>query len=281
MIYPWFNWIKGGGCSLIVAVVPAMNEAGRISRVLNELLKLPVAAIICVVNGSHDQTLEEATSLKNNRVKALHFKEPLGIDLPRAVGAKFALDLGAQKALFVDGDMIGISQKSLAGLCKTLDQGVDMALTNCYPGATHRYSFANRVLYFRHLLNETTGIFSQVGLASPAHGPHAVSRRLLLQVPLAELAIPPVAMVMALQAGLSIGLGAIIPHLDLASAVRNSGHGEKVGDTLIGDCLEAIHLWRGEPRKRSWGGYQFLGYHPMRRWDLLEGVMHQPPSFID
>lgn len=262
-------------------MVPALNEAGRVSRVLNKLLKLPVDAIICVVNGSHDNTLEEAISLKSPKVKALHFEEPLGIDMPRAVGAKYALDLGAQKVLFVDGDMIGVSTKALEDLCLALEQGVDMALTNCYPGATHRYSFANRVLYFRHMLNEITGIYSQVGLASPAHGPHAVSRKLLLQVPLAELAIPPVSMVIALQAGLKIGLGTIIPHLDLASAVRNTRHGEKVGDTLIGDCLEAIHLWKKEPRERSWGGYQFLGYHPLRRWDLLEGVLHQPPSFVN
>jgi hypothetical protein len=258
-----------------------MNEASRVSQVLNVLLSLPVDTIICVVNGSRDNTLEEVLSLRNPRIKALHFQEPLGIDVPRAVGAKYARDLGAEKLLFVDGDMVGVSAMALKSLSKALEQGIDMALTNCYPGATHRYSFSSKVLYFRHQLNEITGIYPQVGLASPAHGPHAVSRRILLQVPIAELAVPPVAMVLSLKAGLTIGLGTIVPHLDLASAVRNNRHGEKVGDTLVGDCLEALHLWKGEPRERFWGGYHFLGYHPLRRWDILERVMHHPPSFVN
>lgn len=258
---------------MIVAVVPARNEADRISKVLANLAQLPLDAIITVINGCQDRTLQVVRETKIPSLRALFFQEPLGIDVPRAVGAKYGQELGADAVIFVDGDMIGAPPEKLAELLAVVRNGCDVALTNCYPGATHRYAFANTVLEVRHRLNEELGLFPRLGLASPAHGPHAVSGKFLSTVPLQELAVPPVALVMAVQASLTIDIGTTIPHLQLSSSVRDARHAEMVGDTLIGDSLEALCLWKGEHRRRWWKDRSYLGYHPFRRWDILESVL--------
>ncbi|KKM09326.1 hypothetical protein SY88_19360 [Clostridiales bacterium PH28_bin88] len=258
---------------MITAVVPARNEAERIPKVLANLAELPLDAVITVINGCQDRTLQVVRETRIPSLKVLLFREPLGIDVPRAIGAKYSQELGADAVLFVDGDMIGTPPERLAELLSAVRDGCDVALTNCYPGATHRYAFANTVLEARHRLNEELGLFPRLGLASPAHGPHAVSRRFLTTVPLRELAVPPVALVLAAQASLNIDIGTTIPHLRLSSSVRDARHAKMVGDTLVGDSLEALCVLKGEQRWRRWEDRQYLGYHPFRRWDILEAVL--------
>lgn len=164
-------------------VIPAYNEEKSILAVLATVLKLPLRYIILVLNGCTDRTLELTRSIPDSRIHTIYFAEPLGIDIPRAVGALYAHKLNSEGVLFLDGDMSGNILENLEQLLFALDQGVDIALTNCYPYITHRANLAHLVLRFRANLNKELGLFHTLGLATPTHGPHALSAKALDAIP--------------------------------------------------------------------------------------------------
>lgn len=258
---------------MLVAVVPVKNEALRLERVLKNLLAVPVDLVVPVLNGCNDCSEQIVRDFPSRLVKPLVFADALGIDIPRAVGAIQAKKLGARAVLFVDGDMDGDIVDVMRELATAVTaKEVDLALTNCYPaGELARLSdLASYLLEIRLALNRELGLAQLIGPTSPSHGPHAVSRRFLNQIPLRELAVPPVALTLAAQKGLKIGVEAIIAHRHLGSPFRTAVHARRIAETIIGDCLEAINLARGLPRERSLNGVTYLGYHPERRFDLLE-----------
>lgn len=257
---------------MLAAVVPAKNEAPFIARVLQNLLAVPVDLIIPVVNGSNDRTPEIVRRFASPRVQPLFFSAPLGIDVPRAVGAARALAAGATAVLFVDGDMAGNILGALRELARTVEKGgADLALTNCYPPAELAFAsgLVRLLLEVRLALNRELGLAGLIGTASPSHGPHAVSRRFLERVPLAELAVPPVALALAARQGLKIRVGACLAHRELGSPFRHAAHARLVAETIIGDCLEALCVARGLPRRRELSGVSYPGYHPQRNLSVL------------
>lgn len=260
-------------------VIPAYNEEGRIGQVLENLSDLPVDHFIVIANGCRDRTVEEARRFRDPRLDLHVFEQKLGVDVPRAVGARIAYKYNSQGVLFVDGDMMGKFTEVLLKLMERIDQGWDMALVNCYPVIPyrHRASFSQLTTFFRAKLNRKLNLFDKLGIASPSHGPHALSRRLLEVVPFRELAIPPVSLVLARQAGLTIGVAAGLPHQELRSKPGNVRHWELTAETIIGDCLEAISILEGKPRSRVYHGVEMLGYHPERNWALLHDFLN---SFV-
>lgn len=264
---------------MLAAVVPAQNEEKRIKKTIETLLTIPLDLIIPVINGSDDDSYNIVLQVRSSRILPLTFKEPLGIDVPRAIGAKAALDKGATTVLFLDGDMNGDIAENLKELVSPVNAGsTDMALTNCYPGEYQASlsTLASCVLKVRCRLNREIGLEQKIGAASPCHGPHAVSRRLLLSVPLRELAIPPVSLGLAAKSGLNICVGTNVPHKALGSPEKDPVHSERIAQTIIGDCLEALHVYRNEKRRRSSGSVEYDGYHSRRRWDLLDEFLRQP-----
>jgi len=258
---------------MLAAVVPARNEENRLKKAIETLLKVPFDLIIPVVNGSSDGSCDIVRQIKSARLAPLYFKEPLGIDVPRAIGARAALDRGATAVLFLDGDMDGDIAGSLKELISAVATGgADMALTNCYPGNNRAglSALASCVLKVRRRLNREIGLERIIGDASPSHGPHAVSRRLLLSVPPRELAVPPVSLALATKNGLTVRVGATVPHKALGSPEKDTRHSDLIAETIIGDCLEALRTYRGERRVRSLGSAAYDGYHSRRRWDLLD-----------
>jgi glycosyltransferase involved in cell wall biosynthesis len=225
--------------------------------------------IILVLNGCTDRTLELTRSIPDQRVHIIYFSDPLGIDIPRAVGALYARSLNSQGVLFVDGDMSGDVFNGLAKLFSALDNGVDVALTNCYPYITHRAKLANLVLRFRGNLNKELGLFQALGNATPTHGPHALSGKALTLIPPEAIAIPPLTLVLAKRFGLNIRVAASIPHQSLKSPSKHRRHARLIADTIIGDCMMGITLNNNEPVTRALGKHKMLGYHPERRFDLL------------
>ena len=159
---------------MLAAVVPARNEEKRISQVLRHLRTVGANIILPVVNGCTDNTLAEIEALDWPEIKTLHFPQSLGIDIPRSVGAKAARDLGAGCVLFVDGDMVGELIAPLLSLEKAIRNEVDLALTDCYPSTDYHSHLTQLVLSFRRRLNLTCGL-EELGVASPSHGPVAVS----------------------------------------------------------------------------------------------------------
>lgn len=108
---------------MLAAVVPAKNEEKRIAQVLRSLRSLGPDIILPVVNGCTDGTLDEIQALGWPEIKVVYFRESLGIDVPRAVGAKTARDLGAECVLFVDGDMVGDLAPALQDLVEAVGSG--------------------------------------------------------------------------------------------------------------------------------------------------------------
>lgn len=255
---------------MFAAVVPARNEEGRIGITLGRLQRLPLDLIVAVVNGSTDQTAAEVDELRERRVLKVVYPEPLGLDVPRALGAQLALEHGATGVLFVDGDMAGDMEPALRMLMQTVKSGrQDMALTHVRRApARDPASMAYRVTALRRDLNAALDL-SLAGDAVACHGPHAVSRRLLEVIPLREVALPPVCQALAARAGLRVGVAASLAHADLRHRLRSPDHRRRVGETMIGDILEALRLVQGKPRSRWHDGRSWLGYHPQRRLDLL------------
>lgn len=260
------------------AVIPIQNEENSVGRVLETVLSLPVDLIIPVINGSRDRSLEIVRSYKDKRIIPIQFTHPLGLDVPRAVGAAHAKTAGASAVLFVDGDMGGKIAPALADLLSAVSGGLDLALTDCYPARTPGPSspLAQMIFEIRCLLNCALGIYPAISGASPCHGPHAVSRDFLAAVPLENLSVPPVALLLAVHAGLTVGIGASLPHAFLGSAERDDAHVVKLAATIIGDHLEAFSILEGEKeRSRSLDGITFNGYDSDRRRDLLKNICNQ------
>ena len=256
---------------MISVVVPAKNEAGRAVTVLQNLGTLPIDHIIFISNGSKDATMYEVLQMRLPKLQIIYFHDCLGIDVPRAVGAKVALSLGSDVVAFVDGDMVGTFYENLMELVDgVLLKHLDMALTNCYPSPPRHIERYNPTFQWRMNLNKELGLEKKIGLATPAHGPHAVSRRFLETLPLAELAIPPVSLALARKNKLKIDVATTIPHYRLGSSIKGQIHTNKIIDTIVGDCLEAMASFRDQPRNRQLQNKTYIGYHSDRRFDLLE-----------
>ena len=255
---------------MFAVVIPAKNEEKSILAALTTILRLPVSCIILVINGCTDRTFELARSIPDPRLHILYFTEPLGIDIPRAIGALYARHLDVKGALFVDGDMSGDIYQNLLHLITAVESGIDVALTNCYPYITHRQKLANLVLRFRAKLNRELDLLKTLGLATPTHGPHALSEHALQVLPFQAIAIPPLTLFWAKKSSFSIKVATSIRHEALHSPRKHRRHARLIAETIIGDCLMGLALSRNTPLTRTLGKHELLGYHPERRFDILE-----------
>ena len=255
---------------MLMAVIPVMNEEQTIGSLLDELAEVPLAQIILVLNGCTDDSEAVITAHKlYPKCRLLHYRLPLGVDVPRAIGASYARSKKARAVLFIDGDMTGRLQCCCRQLLdEATDDAYDLTLTNCYPYVDYRSQIAKEVLSYREALNRTLDIFDQIGLATPSHGPHCVSGRLLETVSPKSFAIPPLMMAEAVKKGLKIKVAAALEQQEWSSANRGDNHNQRIADTIIGDCLQAQAFFLDKPISRSDGRF-FNGYHSKRRFDLI------------
>ena len=257
---------------MIAAVVPARNEEENIGHVLDNLAHLyALDCVIPVLNGCTDNTRAMVLSHPlANRLALIEYPLPLGIDVPRSWGAACALKLGADAILFVDGDLDGEFSNCLQQLvCETAYHGCDLALTNCYPYIGFRSDTAKTVLHYREQLNRKLKLFSTIGLATPSHGPHCVSRRLLTAIGTDCLSIPPLMLARAAEAKLTIRVAARLTSSQWSSAQRGDVHNQKIADTIIGDCIAARQYISGQPITREDNGVQYLGYRTLESTEFL------------
>lgn len=258
-----------------IAIVPAYNEENSISQVINNLNQANIKEIIIVANGCTDLTYELAIRNKENAcLHILDFPQPLGVDTPRAVGAALAKKMNPTGVIFVDGDMKGNIAYTLINLMQDVEKGVDMALTNCYPYIQSRSKLAQLVLKEREMLNRKLGIFDKLGLASPCHGPHAVSRKLLEALPPKTIAIPPLSLVFAVLNLFTVNVAASISHHLLGSYARNNQHASLIAETIIGDCRQAIIYANHHSLEKAFADIiEPDGYRSKRRFDLLDNFL--------
>ncbi|HHU69659.1 MAG TPA: glycosyltransferase [Thermoanaerobacterales bacterium] len=261
---------------MIAAVIPAQNEEERISYVIKNTVEAGVDQIYVIVNGSSDNTFDEVNSISDERINIILFRESLGIDVPRAIGAFEAYKRGAKVVVFIDGDMIGnitpIIKKLIISIKKYRN---DLSLTNCYPKIPSGQGLSSLIIDFRLMLNKSLGIYNHIGVSTPSHGPHAISRHLLDIVPFKEIAMPPVVLALAVKSNLKIHVSSTVPHYKLGSKAKNSEHSRKIAETIIGDCLEAICVYSDIERSRVYEGYEYIGYNNDRRIDILEEYLEK------
>jgi glycosyltransferase involved in cell wall biosynthesis len=254
----------------VFAVIPARNEEQRIATVIRTVRQAGIRSIVVVVNGCTDRTLDVVRTLQNEDLTVLHFANPLGVDIPRAIGAAYAYRHGARHVLFYDGDLVGQHLDELRKLITSSTRfGIDLALTDSYGTAYETPQLRDLLLRLRRELNHKLGLEPRLGLANPAHGPCVVSRNLLREIPLDDLAQPPMVLARAAQNGLKIDALAHIPQARLGSAHKGPTHSGLIRETIIGDLLEALCLTHGRPVSREHRGLQYDGYHSARRFDLL------------
>lgn len=248
---------------MIAAVIPACNEAAGIVSVLDNLAQLPALdVVIPVLNGCQDDTRRNVLNhWLAPRLALIEYPLPLGIDVPRSWGAACALKMSATAVLFVDGDLEGDFACCLHDLVREVcERRCDLALTNCYPYIGYRSDTAKLVLRYRERLNRKLGLFSAIGLATPSHGPHCVSRRLLETVSCDCLAIPPLMLAKAAQEKQVIRVAARLTNEQWVSRQRGDLHNQKIADTIIGDCIAALQYLEGEPITRADNGVAYMGY---------------------
>lgn len=108
----------------ISVVVPAYNEAGRISAVLGPVVECAlVDEVIVVDDGSDDTTAEEARAFPVRVIR-----------LPRNSGKAAALDAGVDEAkcdtfLFLDADLVGLTTEHVKRLICAYQAGdLDMVI---------------------------------------------------------------------------------------------------------------------------------------------------------
>ncbi|MCL2336156.1 MAG: glycosyltransferase family 2 protein [Firmicutes bacterium] len=258
---------------MFAAVIPVKNEAARLEQVIINLAAAnSLDLIIPVLNGCTDNSLAILEQVNCPILAPLCFQEPLGIDVPRAIGARAAQRLDAEGVIFVDGDMTGVNSTVLGQLVQAVRQkGVDLALTDCYPPEFDRNLSppASCLLDIRRKLNNALGVSRIIGSASPSHGPHAVSGRMLRLTEAAYFAIPPLLLVHAARHGLNIRAGTVLPHALLGSPARSSTHALQIAETIAGDYLAALRMFAGKSGDRTFAGHEYIGYHNQRRFDLL------------
>ncbi len=247
----------------IAAVIPAYNEEESIGHVLDNLAQLLVLdLVIPVLNGCTDHTRDVVLAHPlASQLALIDYPLPLGIDVPRSWGAACALELGADAILFVDGDLQGDFANCLQDLiCEVAYRSCDLALTNCYPYIGFRSETARSVLHYRERLNRKLKLFSSIGLATPSHGPHCVSRRLLTAVGTDCLSVPPLMLAKAAEAKLNIRVAARLTSHQWTSAQRGDWHNQKIADTIVGDCIAALQYSSGQPITRESDGVCYFGY---------------------
>lgn len=251
------------------SVIPAQDEERTITHVIRECLAAGSTRVIVVCNGTSDGTLDLVEGYPDNRVSAFWEPEPLGIDMPRAIGAVIAYRQGADGILFCDGDLSGNIASHLSALLATTAWGYDLSLTDCYPKGFPSGGIAGRVIKARLDLNSGIGR-EDLGAAVMSHGPSCISRKFMESVPYQALAIPPLAQALAVKQGLNVKIGASIAHGLLGSRERRGNHPDKTADLIIGDCILAKSVFDGHLPVRCANRRAYIGLDNTRRWDLLQ-----------
>lgn len=229
----------------VSVIVPVMNERRTIGAVLAQAKRVhPSTELIVVSNGTTDGSDRIAARMG---AKVLRCAHALGHDVGRSVGARAAR---GEALLFLDGDIVLPAAKLRPFVQAVLSGAADVSL-NDYSGPTRR-SRVHPVVLAKHALNAMAGRDDLRG-ASLTAVPHAMSRAAAERIGLEALAVPPLAQMKALDAGLAVQRTA---HVDVGRRNRRRRKRERANPLhrlITGDHLEAA-VWLAEaqePRKRA------------------------------
>ncbi|MBX6394637.1 MAG: hypothetical protein IRY98_02780, partial [Alicyclobacillaceae bacterium] len=211
-------------------------------------------------------TEERVMALGDWHVELIRWPYPLGVDVPRAVGAAVAVARRARHTLLYDGDWIGDVRHELKGFLRDVERfDVDLALWDL--GVDH---FPDPALqYLWRQMKKKLPFGSRLEGVHPSLGPISLSARLLRAIPISDVAKPPTLLAHAARLGLRVEVLARCPLPRLASAHRRGEHRRAVIEAVTGDTIEALCVLEQRPRSRQFGGKTYIGAHRLRRWDHL------------
>ncbi|WP_229263799.1 glycosyltransferase [Cohnella cholangitidis] len=217
----------------IAAIVTVMNEKDTIPSVLEQLHRLPLHEMIFVVNGSTDESFEMIRN--QSRAMIVHYHEPLGHDVGRAIGAKLA---ESEILLFLDGDF-PVFAEHLVPFIEAIEQGLDIALNNITP-YIGLFSHRDYVTTVKEFVNRSMAR-AELGANSLTAIPHAMKKLAAEQIGYSNLAVPPKAQVIAMAKGLKIGSPTSVDVMTRNRIrARNVGLNNAVSHMILGDHVEAI-----------------------------------------
>ncbi|KWX74577.1 glycosyltransferase family 2 protein [Paenibacillus jilunlii] len=217
----------------VSVIIPAMNEAGTIAKVIAGARGVhPRCEVIVVVNGSADNTADIALS---QGARVILFEQPLGHDVGRSIGAEAAK---GEVLLFTDGDLV-IPASQLRPFVAAVSHGTDVAL-NDYSGPV-RSKFPHPVVLSKHALNIMLGRSDLKGCSLTAV-PHALSRKALAALGSGLLSRPPLAHAQAVLEGLLVKAVHKVP-VGRLNAVRPKQAGaDPLREVILTDHLDAAGM---------------------------------------
>lgn len=217
----------------IAVVLAVKDEEKTLPAILKQLQRLPLNELIIVINGSTDNTYQIAQNAK--LAKVVSYPLPLGHDVGRAIGAKM---VDSELILFLDGDIVFEAEQLIPFIYSTeLNNEVVLNDISPYLGPFKKWDsvtimkgFLNRVLNRPDLkMNSLTAV------------PHLLTKKALVRIGYDNLAVPPVAHVLAIQNRLRIG---VVSGIDVVNRNKireiNNGTINLVSELIIGDHLEAL-----------------------------------------
>lgn len=229
------DWVLMPTERSVGAIVSVMNEERTIVKVLEQLNRLPLDELIIIVNGSSDHTLEKVRA--HSHALIIHYPDPLGHDVGRAIGAKLA---HSDILLFLDGDFV-VSAEKLLPFISDVERGSDLALNNITPYLP-QFSRWDSVTVMKRFLNMTLQR-PDLNANSLTAVPHALSRNALQHIGCSELMVPPKAQVNAILTGLKITAPASINVVTVNKIRRhNKGENNPVARMIVGDHVEALQF---------------------------------------
>ncbi|MEH7053100.1 glycosyltransferase family 2 protein [Bacillus pseudomycoides] len=245
-------------------IIPVYNEEKTLSSVLESCQQLNPMEIIAVANGCTDRSIEIA---KNHNCKVLIYKERLGHNVGRAIGAKEAK---GDILLFIDADFT-ISSSTLNQFLEPLVEGTaDVVLNNLdyifkkvYP--PHSITIWKQVMnHFLHCPNLNSDSLVAV--------PHAMTKEVIKKIHSDSLKNPIYAQLKIIQHQFRISR-----HMSIDVVTINRVHPKQHKNTpttlsisekrIIGNHIETIADWIHETNDSR------LNYSDEnRRRDIIENL---------
>lgn len=263
----------------ICGVIPVHNDEPGILNVLTQLKRAAIPCALFVLNGcteTYRTNLEQALRQLQFEYDLLEFRDPLGLDVPRAIGAIAALRKRKQWVFeyvaCVDGDWLGGFGPTLEDICQTaLRHKSDVLCMPHHPLGSSEPTSEPRVdmKIWSHV---TTHLgLPHMARACPAQMPLLLRLHCFDVVPAYWLHHPGLWFARVLKNASRLSVH-VYPHdvsRSIGNPTRNRGHGEQLKITLIGDALEGARYALGKKTSREWQGRLFEGYHLHRRIDVL------------
>ncbi|QSO50617.1 glycosyltransferase [Alicyclobacillus curvatus] len=266
----------------VTAVVPAHNCESSIGNVLRQLYKAKVERCVVVANGCSDETVEQtrevALSLQSD-VMLCVFPDALGHDVPRSVGAIYALrhDPLWDGLIFIDGDWLGAFGNNLADYLQMVEQ---QHLDGAWPMAKQHfgdmeYPRSSRIdlcIWREALAKHAPDLLN----ASPSQAPLWASRQVFTLVSPLMLARPGrwIASCIGVrklgQTNHLLRFGCIDSDSRwFGNPTGSKQHQLLLRETLVGDAVEGACLLDNQPLSRAFQGREWAGYDVHRNLKVL------------